>query len=72
MFKKLLANSGITQEDLAKKLDVTQALISKWVTGKGAPRTQMLPDIASALKVDVSEVVACFATTQTDEIEEEE
>lgn len=70
MFKKLLGNCGITQEELAEKLNVTQALISKWVTGKGAPRTQMLPSIASVLKVDVSVVVACFAN-QTEESEEE-
>lgn len=71
MFKTLLVNSGTTQEDLAKKLKVTQALISKWVTGKGTPRTQMLPDIASALKVNVSDVVACFAA-QTEDGETEE
>lgn len=66
MFKKLLANSKTTQEELAVKLNVTQALISKWVTGKGTPRTQMLPNIASALNVDISEVVSCFAN-QTEE-----
>lgn len=70
MFKKLLANCGITQEELAEKLNVTQALISKWVTKKGAPRTQMLPSIASILNVDVSVVVACFAD-QTEEDGEE-
>ena len=69
MFKKLLANCGITQEELAEKLNVTQALISKWVTGKGVPRTQMLPNIATALNVDVTVVVDCFAN-QTDEGEE--
>jgi transcriptional regulator with XRE-family HTH domain len=70
MFKKLLANCGITQEELAEKLNVTQALISKWATKKCAPRTQMLPSIASILNVDVSVVVACFAD-QTEEDGEE-
>ena len=71
MFKKLLVNCDITQEELAEKLNVTQALISKWVTGKGVPRTQMLPKIANALKVDVSEVVACFVEHKEEEAEEE-
>ena len=60
-FKKLLVNCNITQEELAEKLNVTQALISKWATGKCAPRTQMLPSIASALNVEVSVVVECFS-----------
>ena len=51
MFKKLLANSEMNQEQLAQKLKVTQALVSKWVTGKSVPKTTMLPDIAAALKV---------------------
>ena len=60
MFKKLLANSGMNQEQLAQKLKVTQALVSKWVTGKSVPKTTMLPDIAAALKVSVETVVECF------------
>ena len=64
MFKKLLVNSNITQDQLAERLNVTQALISKWVTGKCAPRTPMLSKIAVVLRVDVSEVVACFTNDE--------
>lgn len=64
MFKKLLFDCNMTQEQLADKLDVTQALVSKWVTGKGIPKTQMLPRIAKILNVDVSEVVACFVPNE--------
>ena len=64
MFKKLLFDCDMTQEQLADKLNVTQALVSKWVTGKCVPKTQMLPSIAKILKVDVGEVVACFVPNE--------
>ena len=60
MFKKLLSNADLTQETLAKELNVSQALISKWVRNKCQPSIQMLPLIAKTLKVDVITVLACF------------
>ncbi|MBQ9728182.1 MAG: helix-turn-helix transcriptional regulator [Clostridia bacterium] len=60
MFKKLLANCEVKQEMLAKQLNVTQALVSKWVTGKGVPKVTMVADIAAALDVSIETVVACF------------
>lgn len=67
MFKKLLVNCNTTQEELANKLNVTQALVSKWATGKGQPRTKMLSQIANALGVDVSTVVECFSECSEEE-----
>lgn len=60
MFKKLLFNCDVKQETLAKKLKVTQALVSKWVTGKGFPKVSVVPDIAAALGVSIETVVLCF------------
>ena len=57
MFKKLLAKCEIKQEVLAKKLNVTQALVSKWVTGKGFPKITIVSDIAAALDVSIETVV---------------
>lgn len=60
MFKKLLANCEVKQDMLAKRLNVTQALVSRWVTGKGLPKITMVAEIATALNVSVETVVACF------------
>lgn len=60
MFQDIMKTKGFTQTQLAKKLGVTQALISKWVNGEGVPRTTMLPKIAEALGVSIEEIVNCF------------
>ena len=57
-FKELMGN--ITQRELAEKLGTTQQLISRWVSGKGVPKTTDLPRIAKALKVPVEQVLECF------------
>lgn len=59
-FQNLLKTNGFTQIKLAERLKVTQALVSKWVTGDGTPRTKMIPEIAEVLGVSVEEVVNCF------------
>lgn len=52
--KKLCAEMGITQKELAQALDVTERTISS--AGKGNASIQMLQRIASALGVKVAEL----------------
>jgi len=59
-FKDLLAKQGVTQQELATAIGVTQSLISQWVLGKCQPQLQTLPKIAKTLNVDVSELLKCF------------
>lgn len=40
------------QRTLAKKLNIKQPSVSKWLTGKGFPTTQKIIDIASVLGVN--------------------
>lgn len=44
---------GLTQDALAKKLDVTAQAVSKWETGVGCPDIYVLPDIAQVLEISV-------------------
>ncbi len=60
MFRQLLRTSGYTQVELARKLGVTQALVSKWVTARGTPKTVTITKIAEVLGVTTDEVIACF------------
>ena len=48
---------GITQEELANKLFVTEKAISRWETGRGTPDISLLLPLSKELKVDVSELL---------------
>mgnify|MGYP002711881572 CR=1 FL=1 len=44
--KKLRLRSGLTQQELAEKLCITQGAISQWELGNASPSAQKLPEIA--------------------------
>ena len=57
-FIKLKRNElGITQNELAEKLSVTEKAISRWETGRGTPDISLLLPLSKALNVDVSELL---------------
>lgn len=41
----------MTQEDLAKRLGVTQSAVCSWEVGRSRPRRSMIDDICHALRV---------------------
>ena len=47
----------LTQEDLAKKLNISFQAVSKWETGQTVPDTLMLPHIAQYLSVSVDRLL---------------
>ncbi|EIP96835.1 putative transcriptional regulator [Opitutaceae bacterium TAV1] len=49
-----LLKNGLTQEDLAKRLAVTQASVSRWLSGS-RPRPAILKMLSDILKVDLSQ-----------------
>ncbi|MFG2818298.1 helix-turn-helix transcriptional regulator [Kitasatospora sp. NPDC048365] len=57
-----LRRSGMSQAELADKLDLTRAAVSAWVTGRAHPRPELLPRIAALLGTDLATVV----TRETD------
>ena len=42
-------NKGITQNELAEKVGVTQGAVYQWETGKANPTADKLPALAKAL-----------------------
>ena len=48
----------LTQKDLADKLGVSNATVSKWETGKGFPDISLIESLASALEISVYEVLS--------------
>ena len=50
---------GLTQEQLANALGVTNQSVSKWESGQCCPDIQLLPNIAELFDVSVDELLGC-------------
>lgn len=58
MLKELRMSVNMTQEELAKKLNVTRSTISMWETGNSFPRTDKLFLLAQLLNCTVDELLS--------------
>ncbi len=47
----------MSQQELAKKLSISQGAVSQWETGKSMPRAEMLPKLADCLGCTVDELL---------------
>ena len=54
--KKLRAEKGVTQEQLAEHLFITYQSVSKWENGVTAPDLHLIPEIAAYFEVPVDEL----------------
>ncbi len=61
----LRKQAGITQEDLANKLSVSNQAVSKWEAGKCCPDIEILPKLASFFGISIDELLLgeCLAET---------
>jgi transcriptional regulator with XRE-family HTH domain len=50
-------NLGLTQDDLGRKLGVTNKAVSKWETGETMPDINLLPNLAATLGVTIDELL---------------
>lgn len=48
---------GITQDELAEKLFVTEKAVSRWETGRGTPDISLLLPLSKELNIEVSELL---------------
>lgn len=60
MRKKDLLVTNLSQVDLAKKLGVSQPLISKWFSGKVMPRPETIKRLSDATGTPYKELVNYF------------
>ena len=54
---KLRKEKGLTQVQLAEKLNVTDKAVSRWETGKGMPESTLLIPLADTLGITVNELL---------------
>ncbi len=54
---ELRCKSGLTQEELAQNLNITNKAVSKWETGKSKPTTNTLRRMASLFGISVDELL---------------
>lgn len=53
---KLRKQKNMTQQELAKKLGVTDRAISKWENGRGLPDYSLLQNLCDTLSVSINEL----------------
>lgn len=63
---------GLTQKELANKLQVTDKAISRWETGKGLPDISLLRPLSEILEVSISELLSGKIIEESDREEQTE
>ena len=53
LIRKLRTESGLTQKQLAERLNVSDKAVSKWELGNGCPDISLLTELAQVFAVDV-------------------
>ena len=64
----LRKQKGLTQEELAKALGVTNQSVSKWESAQCCPDIQLLPEIAKLFEVSVDELLGYTPASTTENI----
>lgn len=53
---KLRRKQGLSQAQLAEKLNITQGAVSQWEMGLSKPKSEILPELAKALDCTIDEL----------------
>ena len=67
--KKLRAEKGVTQEELAKYLNITFQSVSKWETEAASPDTMLLPKIAVFFGVAIDDLFSVGDINQFERVD---
>lgn len=72
--KQLRKDRGMTQEELAIRLNVVRQTVSKWEKGLSVPDADMLQRLAEALEVDITQLLgtpSSYTPEQTEAVVEQ-
>ena len=53
---RLRKKQGLSQVQLAEKLNITQGAVSQWEMGLSKPKSEILPELAKALNCTIDEL----------------
>lgn len=53
---RLRKKKGLSQVQLAEKLNITQGAVSQWEMGLSKPKSEILPELAKALDCTIDEL----------------
>ena len=56
--KEMRKERGLTQRQLAEKLNISEKTVSKWETGNGLPDTGLMLPLCEALNITVNELLS--------------
>jgi transcriptional regulator with XRE-family HTH domain len=57
LIARIRMEKNLTQKELADRIGVTNATISKWETGKGFPDISLLEPLANSLDISITEII---------------
>lgn len=57
LIKELRTEKGMTQKELAEKIQVSNAAVSKWENGHGFPDISLLEPLSEALDISITELI---------------
>lgn len=63
-FQRLRKTAGLTQEDVATKLNITAQAVSKWENDVSAPDISVLVELSDILNVTLNELLGKHTETQ--------
>lgn len=59
--KEIRLRAGLTQEQLAERINTTQCCISRWENGKDRPNIEIVRQLASVLRCTTDELLGVEA-----------
>jgi transcriptional regulator with XRE-family HTH domain len=67
LIKEIRTERGLKQKDLAEKVFVSAAAVSKWENGHGFPDVSVLPDLCEVLDLSIEELMKGERNTMEDD-----
>ena len=67
LIKELRTEKNLTQKELAEKLNVSTAAVSKWENGKGFPDISIIENLSAELGISITELVKGERTFENEE-----
>lgn len=56
-FKRMRLKTGLTQQDVAQRLNISNTTVSMWETGESLPRAELLTKIAKLYDCTIDELL---------------